>query len=220
MAKKKYYIGITDVGAQTVTITESGKRDRIHNGTIKCPSNYGIYYRVHGGDENGKTTYKCGRVTLIDAENLQEVENSKADGIEPIDTGVCYLNIGKEEEHSVGKESTSDWTAEKGYILTGRKHIGDENAITFMYSRPISVKQVVVLGQDQLLDLQIEETCTVESEKESDGTEVKVLLGESSGLLSTKSFYLPITGRMHKGDENGRTVTTFTKYFVEFDDGK
>lgn len=220
MAMKKYYIGITDVGAQTVTITESGKRDWIHNGTIKCPPECGIYYRVHGGDENGKTTYKYGLVTLIDAENMQAVENGKVDGIKPIETGACYLLLGKEEEHSVGKESTSDWTAEKGYILTGRKHIGDENAITFMYSRPISVKRVVVLGKDETLPLQIESTCMVESKKESDGTEVKMLLGESAGLLSTNSFYLPITGRMHKGDENKKTITTFTKYYVQFDDGK
>ena len=219
MAKKKYYIGISDAESIKVDMKESGKRD-IHKGEISCPIGWGIYYRVHGGDENGNTTYRYGRVKLLDAENLQPVESDKADEKAAIETGRCYLTFGSENQQSIGKESSSDWTAENGYILTGRKHAGDENAITFMYSRPICVKRAVFLGEDETLELKVEDTYTVTSEKESDGTEVKMLLGESKGLLSTNSFYLPITGRRHKGDENKKTVTTFTKYYVEFDDAK
>ncbi len=127
---------------------ESGKRD-IHKGEISCPIGWGIYYRVHGGDENGNTTYRYGRVKLLDAENLQPVESDKADekSSNRDRTMLFGLTFGSENQQSIGKESSSDWTAENGYILTGRKHAGDENAITFMYSRPICVKRAVFFGR-------------------------------------------------------------------------
>jgi hypothetical protein len=218
MATKKYYVVISDLISMSTEFVESGKNDPFYDGTINCAKFdavglFAIYSRTHTGDENGKTIYKVGMVHLADMETGEIINVGLAETLAGIKTDICYLLLTKKEEDHYKKESSSEWSAKDCYIMTGRKHNGDENGSTTIYSRKLEAHRAIIFGKDETLELKKEnELISIECE-ESAGTEVEKEVFSKGNV----SFYLPITGRTHSGDENGKTTTYFTKYYIEIE---
>ncbi len=197
---KKYFLAI--IPTDEITIQESAKKSG--NGTIECTGEcQAIYCRIHSGDENGYTTYKWGDLVVVDAENRKIV--SAYEQNKSVKDFVVSLTDPKSD--ALGKESKSNWVAAANYVMTGRKHTGDENGDSVIYS-----KKVVVKIGNETADFNLEASEEVISPKESSGTVVQYAIENCVDINGEPTtLYLPITGRSHNGDENAKTVTTFSK---------
>ena len=210
MLPKPLIIAILPKEKGEKTVTESAKKlfGRHGNGKVKCTGDLdAFYYRMHTGDENGKTTYKWGEIVLCDLAEQKIV--SKCSAVKEKDASYI-ITLANETSEGAGNESSSSWNAKPGYVMIGRIHVGDENEPSTIISKQIVVKDK---NTNTVLALKADETTPVTSNKESDGTNVQFPLENAvkiEGIPTT--LYLPITGRTHSGDENGKTVTTFTKY--------
>ena len=210
MLPKPLIIAILPKKKGEKTVTESAKKlfGRHGNGKVKCTGDLdAFYYRMHTGDENGKTTYKWGEIVLCDLAEQKIV--SKCSAVKEKDASYI-ITLANETSEGVGNESSSSWNAKPGYVMTGRIHVGDENEPSTIISKQIVVKDKAT---GNVLPLSADTPVVITSEKESNGTNVQVPLVNAvkiDGISTT--LYLPITGRTHSGDENGKTDTYFTKY--------
>lgn len=211
--KQVYFIGIlpTDDG----NIKESDKKIFGTHGDGKIEAkgdNAAFYYRRHSGDENGQTYYKWGTVVVIDYYTHCIVSDCKG-----VKSPKFCLSLIEEKNQNVIHESSSDWIADSEYVMTGRIHVGDENQPSNIISKRIYV--TLKENVDSCIELEKCNPKTVISKKESDGTDVMYEIGEFYDVDGKPvTIYLPITGRNHSGDENGKTITTFTQFGFVLDD--
>ena len=96
------------------------------NSTFNAPSGYVIVGRAHSGDENGNTRYKVGRVYVSNGTTKKAVTmyGSGTDG--PYKESEGYVDHGY-----IGMNGA--------YMMTGRKHDGDENGNTWTYHKRAKV---------------------------------------------------------------------------------
>ncbi|WP_344982384.1 hypothetical protein, partial [Streptosporangium fragile] len=90
------------------TYTETVKES---NSSFRCPANEVMIGRAHYGDENGKTTYRCGRV-YVNGEQVTVTLTTT----------------------SAVRESRSDYSTPEDMAIIGRAHYGDENSYTTYYA--------------------------------------------------------------------------------------
>jgi hypothetical protein len=155
-------------------IQESGK-DSGGTSEYICPDNQAMIGRKHQGDENGNTSYLCGKVYYNGAEV-------------PISTGASSFTYASWSPRM--KESNSYYICPVNKIMTGRLHQGDENGETAYLCTPIIYGgNFVVLAWDDAWSAPIQE-----SGKNSGG--------ESSFTCADNKI---MVGRQHEGDENGNT---------------
>ncbi|MFI6506733.1 hypothetical protein ACIBCT_03940 [Streptosporangium sp. NPDC050855] len=83
------------------------------NSKFTCPANEVLIGRAHRGDENGDTTFRCGRIFI---DNVQ-VTVLKLD---------FWGTVKDENEH--------DYRAPENRAIVGIRHDGDENGDTVYYS--------------------------------------------------------------------------------------
>ncbi|MEV4013110.1 hypothetical protein AB0J35_21630 [Nonomuraea angiospora] len=103
-----------------------------------CPSNQVMIGREHHGDENGYTTYRCGRI-FINGEQ------------------VTVLSLYPYSAGAPKYEPDSFFTTDEDKAIVGRKHIGDETAFTTYYAGTMFWKgQVVKVGSRRWTDLMYE----------------------------------------------------------------
>lgn len=154
-----------------------------------------IISRSHKGDENGETTYKTAKVFL-------ELENNE----ERIPLETLYDNAdGTDATKTISlKESDGQWAYIEDCTIVGRKHTGDENANTvysfakFQFSSEIRTDSVFKLEFEEVID-------TAPQSKNNSHFEME-------------GYHL--VGRMHSGDENGKTVCKFAKFKFPVELGK
>lgn len=192
----KIILGVRSSTVQTKTIDESGARkimDDEETGFICPKSNQVIVGRAHLGDENGKTTYKYGELSFLN-DDYKEYEFELSD--------VFYSNYFSEKD--------SCYACPEGALIVGREHIGDENGKTRYAYKKLYVKKK---NYGTLI------LCKICSEMQGEHS-VKESSGEWSEYMITverdikdpepeKTYYAPMYGRDHKGDENGKTTTYF-----------
>ncbi|MFC5946404.1 hypothetical protein [Micromonospora harpali] len=89
------------------TYTETVKES---NSSFMCPANEVMIGRAHYGDENGKTTYRCGRIYVNGEQASVELATTKT-----------------------LRERDSYYAIAGDAAIIGRKHIGDENGYTTYY---------------------------------------------------------------------------------------
>lgn len=174
MSSNTYYL-VPDMSKAVVTgpIKES-------NSEFTCPDNMVMIGRMHQGDENGSTYYQSAPL-IVDPSTGQ--------------TGLAKI-ADQSGWQDGGKQSDLNYNAPEGYVITGRKHDGDENGRTyFKISR-------VYIGNSY--------SNTVDSVTSGP-------IKESSGIW----YYTPalgtmkgaITGMSHSGDENGNSTYTASLVF-------
>lgn len=207
---KVYFVGVLPLDKNgSGNIQESAKKalGRHGDGEIKATGdNTAFYYRMHTGDENGQTYYKWGTVVVIDDENKKIVSDCKG-----VSSPKFSLSLVDEKNKNVGAESDSDWTADNGYVMTGRIHVGDENKPSNIISKMI---HITLTTNGTIIELKQRQNFPQEVSDESDGTDVQHAVGQFTapdGKPAT--IYLPITGRKHSGDEHGETTTTFSRFY-------
>lgn len=203
------------------------------NSTFLCPSNTVLTGRYHSGDENGYTQYEyatlgafdengntvSGTIAVINVkwkEGLKEPSGAGFDaagnqvlvgrqhsgdetGQTIYATGIITFN-GKEastqnrQSSSSFKESDGVWCCSNAKsVMTGRHHTGDENGYTYYNFSEVCVIQASSEPAP-------EGTVIVPDKRTFSATQVE----------SASSFLCPnncvLTGRMHRGDENGNTT--------------
>lgn len=192
-------LGVNSSDVKMETIDESGAHSwRDDQGSLfLCPKEEQVIVgRMHLGDENGKTTYKFGTLSFMNADkNLYEFKLS----------GVKYSEY--------FKESDSEFICDNGGLIVGREHIGDENGKTRYAYRELYVRKKDKKNEaDWILCTRETDDCTV-TVKESAGLWAEKL--EPFGSAEPKAtYYLPMYGRVHKGDENKDTTTYFSFMMV------
>lgn len=164
------------VTAQTWSpwIQESGKSTGGHSEYI-CPDNQAMIGRKHQGDENGNTSYLCGKVYYNGAEV-------------PISTGASSYTYARWSPDMT--EANSYYTCPVNKVMTGRRHWGDENGNTSYLCTPI-----IYGGNFIVLDWDDAWSAPIQESGKSSG-------GESSFTCPTNKV---MVGRQHEGDENGNT---------------
>jgi hypothetical protein len=155
-------------------IQESGKSTGGMSEYI-CPDNQAMIGRKHQGDENGNTSYLCGKVYYNGAEV-------------PISTGASSYTYARWSADM--KESNSYYTCPVNKVMTGRRHSGDENGNTSYLCTPI-----IYGGNFVVLDWDDAWSAPIQESGKSTG-------GESSFTCPTNKV---MVGRQHEGDENGNT---------------
>jgi hypothetical protein len=151
------------------------------NSTFECPPNMVMIGRKHSGDENGTTTYRSAPLV-----------------VDP-NTGVSLVvTIGDTSEwKKAGKQSSLNFQAPAGYVITGRKHDGDENGETYFKISRVYVGQTYSRTVNEV---------TSGSIKESSGTWYHTpAIGSMKGV---------ITGMTHSGDENGNSTYSSKLVFL------
>lgn len=151
---------------------ESDKIEESSGDKFVCPENTVMTGRWHDGDENGKTQYQYSR--LIPAANAVSVEA----------TSICG---------AIKESSDEKFECPEDMVMTGRMHDGDENGTTYY--------------QFSYLTYNGEPLTTADAQwtswkKESDGDRIET--PENTVL----------TGREHKGDENGDTRYQYSKVML------
>lgn len=193
MANTRVYIGVSaniDIEINKIG-TLFGEKES--NSSVSCTAGCCIIARQHTGDENGKTTYKQGLLTAIGLKDFLKYD----------------VDLGEPIPSETQKESNSNFDFSDSRVIVGRNHKGNENGNTYYTTCKITVKKRGIKTEEIPLKV---ETISV-TNKESDGSWVQAI-EEYNG----KTFYLPMVGRVHKGDENANTTTTFAKYYFEIDE--
>ncbi|MVU81650.1 hypothetical protein GPX89_30980 [Nocardia sp. ET3-3] len=131
----------------------------------KCPTDRVLVGREHRGDENGTTRYRYARLVLGEGEDALTAAVSQGEWSSPI------------------RESKSRFVANRGEVLIGREHQGDESGVTRYLVGTVSVDDRPVAFTD---------TGWSESVPES-----------ASQLVARDGEVM--VGRSHSGDENGST---------------
>lgn len=151
------------------------------NSTFTCPAGTVMVGRRHKGDENGDTYYKTAPL-MVDPNAGQSATITITNTSDWIDAG---------------KQSKLDYQAPAGWVITGRKHDGDENGKTYF-----KISQVLI-GNTLA---QTVNGVTSASIKESDG-----VWYDTPAIATMKGA---ITGMDHAGDENGKS--TYTSHLIFF----
>lgn len=160
-------------------LQESGKNS---GGTSEyvCPRHTLMVGREHEGDENGNTRYLCAPASFK-ADPWAEAA--------PIALREEFWR-GPFTESGRNSGGTSSYSCPAGQVMVGRRHRSDENGETWYYCADF------VWGESPLSGSAPYESGWI---RES---------GKNTG--GTSSFVCPsgyvMTGRMHKGDENGDTM--------------
>ena len=150
------------------------------NSTFTCPQNMVMIGRMHHGDENGRTTYKCAPLKVFPAlPNPPEIT---------IGNTSSWIDA--------GKQSKLNYNAGDGYVITGRIHYHDENRGTLF-----QISQVLVNGKPAQTGTLIPSRPI----KESDGSWYDT---PEINITGTTGIKCVITGMAHHGDENGRSTYT------------
>lgn len=157
------------------------KKTRESNSTFECPANTLLVGRKHKGDENGETTYKSAPL-MVDPNTGESRE---------------ILIVEQSDWIDAGSQSGLDYQAPDGYVITGRKHNGDENGRTYFKISRVTVSQSYARTVDETRSGSI---------KESSGTWY-----DTPAVGSMKAV---ITGMTHWGDENGKSTYTGRLLFV------
>jgi len=197
---RRIFLAVRSSDVKTETIDESGTAAlRDDKGSVfLCPKDDQVIVgRMHLGDENGKTSYKYGALSFINDGVSKNYEYKLSD--------VFYSDY--------MKESDSSFICLDGALIVGREHIGDENGKTrYAYKKLYARKKSAKNDSDWILCKRYsderKEVCT----KESSGKWAEDLVIIKSGTAvpgPEKSYYAPMYGRSHKGDENKDTTTYF-----------
>ncbi|GAA2916178.1 hypothetical protein GCM10010517_81920 [Streptosporangium fragile] len=136
-----------------------------------CPANEVMIGRSHYGDENGYTTYRCGRIYI----NGEQVVVTPTGG----DARV--------------KESNSFYNTPGDAAIIGRTHFGDENDYTTYYAGELSWQGKTV---------RLTSRTWTSAYKESNHSS-----GAGVGQV--------MTGRSHRGDENGITKYEYATVTID-----
>ena len=167
-------------------IEESGKGTSEGYSEFICPENTVITGRKHKGDENGETWYWTSLLVLEDV--ICKPTNTSG-----------WISVGKESGKGTS-EGYSEFICPENTVITGRKHKGDENGETWYQYSFITVRAMEIETYDK--------SGWISVGKESGK-------GTSEGY---SEFICPentvITGRKHKGDENGETWYQYSKLRV------
>lgn len=166
MSANTFYLVPDMAAAVENTVKES-------NSTFECPPNMALIGRKHSGDENGSTTYQSAPL-VIDPNTGESRTITISDTSGWIDAG---------------KQSSLKYKAPAGYVITGRKHDGDENGRTYFKISRVYVGQTYSRTVDEV---------TSGSIKESSGTWY-----HTPAISLMKGV---ITGMTHSGDENGNST--------------
>lgn len=150
--------------------------------TFVTDENMVITGRRHSGDETQATTYEQASLMAVD------INGNVLDYL---------IEIVEREWVKAAKESLSGsyYIAPEGYVITGRKHSGDENGYT----------------QYQIAKVYVNHRRAKTSTFKSDTFPQKFGICESAGILVKSPSKFIITGRTHTGDENGRTY-----YYISY----
>lgn len=169
-----YLVPNMDAVEQSGAIKESGS-------TYECPENFVMIARKHDGDENGHTYYQAAPLM-----------------VDPSHGGAATVTISDTSGWlDAGKQSKLNYQAPEGYVITGRKHDGDENGHTYFKISRVFVSNTIANTVDQVTSGKI---------KESKGTWYYTPdIGTMKGA---------ITGMSHSGDENGDS--TYTSNLIYF----
>ena len=98
------------------------------NSNFSAPSGYVIVGRAHSGDENGNTRYKVGRVYVSNGTTKKAV------------TMYDKSTYGPGRESCKDRDYSCRWKGMDGaYMMTGRRHDGDENGDTWTYHKRAKV---------------------------------------------------------------------------------
>lgn len=188
------YVAITnlvDVGEKG--IVESGKKivgKKISESCYKADKGCIIVGRKHSGDENGYTYYKTGKPVIVPFNNQKVPDN-------------LSISLAHQNTTDGQKQSRSNFLCEGNYAIIGRTHEGDENGQTSLTVAELIFTQ----GGESLQDYEIKtQTETVKVDKEDSG--------KWATLSPEPNVYLPMTGMQHVGDENGKSIYTFTYFTV------
>ncbi|MFI5868220.1 hypothetical protein [Streptomyces sp. NPDC051546] len=105
---------VTDDGSVDVTVVagEWSRNEQENFGDYAAPANQVLIGRQHQGDENGNTRYLTGQLWV-------EVDGAKHQ--------VTVINANWADGQ---RESNSSYLVPANQVLTGRRHIGDENGTT------------------------------------------------------------------------------------------
>lgn len=169
----RYRCGVVQLGTAQLTLGAPSWTDDIResNSSYSCPADQVMVGRKHRGDENGQTNYACALLWWD-----HEATPLIAKGI----VGPYY-------------ESASRFECGDGEAMTSRKHIGDENALTWY-----GCSDVTVGGQ---------RARTLSSSWTSGSRE-----SDSDVVCPGDTF---ITAREHTGDENGNTTYRCSQLAVQ-----
>ena len=145
------------------------------NHLFEAPENMIMTGRKHNGDENGTTHYQYAKLVAVNIFGMQVAGE---------------ITIVDREWSDWQKESSSDFRAAEGRVITGREHSGDENGSTRYQTGIVHYNgnpAKVVSTSSLLPDTKHVESCNV--------------------YFITAPYFV-IIGRKHSGDENGETIWT------------
>lgn len=158
-----------------------------NNNSIQIKESTGIWYktdnqsimtgRCHNGDENGKTYY-CSSEFVVSSQSEHA----------PIGSTIIPV---ERELSIILNENGHTFMCPQGTVMTGRKHMGDENGSTqYEYAtlRAINANGEFIVGNVTFCDVRWEEN-----------------IKESDGIWFNTTNNRVIVGRKHYGDENGLT---------------
>ncbi len=146
---------------------------------FQCPSNTVITGRNHSGDENGKTIYQYSTLKAVD------VNGNPIAGFITVEDVIWT----KAENESSGK----GFIAPVNRVIVGRKHFGDENAISEYATGVVKFNGHPTYISDY---------------------SVSQLTIESSSSFSVRNNEV-ITAQYHYGDENGFTYYGFGSIYCQ-----
>lgn len=151
-------------------ISNEYKEDSGHK--FEGSSNMVMIGRRHTGDEKGETT--CLFATLRAINHLGVTQSGT-------------ISITDIKWSDTINENDCNYTAPTGYIILGRKHVGDENGST-----QFKIGKIVFNGKDTTV---INANSIIPYQEYT----------ENAGVFFQTEPYLLYYGRYHKGDENGIT---------------
>ena len=195
---KKIFVGVSSKEDIETIMPFKESKGILNTGEAKCPFEFQcIVGRMHKGDQNGDTSYRYGRLSLI-----------KEKTFEVLPYTLVFSDIRTSESQ---KESKSNFQCPPSCVIVGRHHEGDENAQTYYYYREVWVKKI---GDRDDKKVRLSFDTPVKTEcKESDGKWM-----QSEYIVDKYTEYRPMTGREHKGDENGQTYYNFSLLYFEIDE--
>jgi hypothetical protein len=150
------------------------------NSTFLCPENTVMIGRMHQGDENKDTYYRSAPL-MVDPSTGQAGTVNIANPSDWIDAG---------------KQSELSYQAPAGFVITGRKHDGDENGKTYFKISEVLIGNTISKTVD---------TVTSGPIKENSG-----IWYDTPAIDTMKGA---ITGMDHAGDENGNSTYTASLVF-------
>lgn len=185
----------TDKVQQSAEFKESGKDNSKGCSQFDCPANNVIVSRSHQGDENGYTSYGYGVPMIYFFDN--DALLASRHFLKPT------ISLSEEHEIAYNKERNHSCWCAVGECFTGRTHKGDENGETKYRMASLSI------GNTNGFSYEVSESDfhTVSNSEKNNKAMCKD--GQNPRCL-------PMTGREHEGDENGKTTTKFSLYKVTF----